>query len=111
MRMPLEAAIPEPTMTAVGAASPTAQGHAITSTLIPAEHSRVGVSLHAAGTMQATTRHALCGALQLASITNALHTRQRAPNSSANTKSLLSAGCQLRGKELVTPAHEGQPQM
>ena len=36
IRMPLEAAMPEPTMTAVGAASPTAQGHAMTSTLMPA---------------------------------------------------------------------------
>jgi hypothetical protein len=40
MRMPLDAAMPEPTMTAVGAASPTAHGHAMTSTLIPAEQER-----------------------------------------------------------------------
>jgi hypothetical protein len=38
IRMPLDAAMPEPTITAVGAANPTAQGHAITSTLIPAKH-------------------------------------------------------------------------
>ncbi len=58
--MPLDAAMPEPTMTAVGAARPTAQGQAMTSTEMP--------------------------------------------NSSAKTKSLLSSGSQLRGKEFVRPA-------
>ncbi len=35
MRMPLVAATPVPTMTAVGVASPSAQGQAMTSTLMP----------------------------------------------------------------------------
>jgi len=35
MRIPYLAAIPVPTMTAVGVASPSAQGHAITRTDIP----------------------------------------------------------------------------
>lgn len=57
IRMPLDAAMPDPTMTAVGAARPTAQGQAITSTLMPAEHSRADVSVCSAGTTQATTRY------------------------------------------------------